>query len=284
MALVVGRIIQPVLPEAFLELHPQGLEIPAPGIPVDEEWLDLGAQEVVGTGRAQVREPGPIHAVREAKGLRIVLDRGHEPLLRRDLPAQPGKDVAEQAAPLVVLERRDLQPAKRLLAPIASLDIRGGAVNDVQGGLVARLVVVVPRTHAVMAQNHTLRLRVLLDERLHPHADVEARPLPGDVEDVVAIDLPAEALLIHGSGHRDHRVGVKVIHVFMRHEGVERSVDGTGPRVQVEHAVAVHVVHVVLSRRLRAAWIREVERLHRPHPGRVERSKPIALRRPQVPA
>ncbi len=178
-----------------------------------------------------------------------------------------------------------LLAAERSIPLVTGLDERGGAVDDFERRLVAGLVVVVPRAHAVMAEQHPFRLRVLRDQGLHQEPDVEARPLPGQVDHLVAVDLAAQALLIHRRRHRDHRVRVKVVDVPLRDEGVERRVDRARARVEVVDAMAVEGVHLILDCRLRAALGRfEVSALHGPDLLDMERGEPVALGGAQVAA
>ena len=86
---------------------------------------------------------------------------------RRDaemLAAQPGQDLGEDAQPLRFGERRVLLPAERLLAAVALLDVRGGAVDDLERRLVARLVVVAPVIMPWWPSSTPLRPRVLRDQ------------------------------------------------------------------------------------------------------------------------
>ncbi len=176
-----------------------------------------------------------------------------------------------------------LCPAERLVPTVTRLDVARRAVHDLQGRLVAGLVVVAPRAHAVVAQQHSSRFRLLRDEPLDDEADVEPRPLPRHVDHLLAVDLAGELLLVRGSGHRDHRVGVQVVHVTERHEGVERRVDRAGARVQVEDAVRVHRVHRVFDLGLGSPpRMAQVHRLHGPDLLEIQRSEPVALGRPEV--
>ena len=124
---------------------------------------------------------------------------------------------------------------------------------------------------------------LLLHARFHEQADVEAGALPGDVSHVVPVDLTTQALLIHGGGHRDHGVRVKVVHVLVGNEGVQGGVDRARARVQVEDAVAVEVVHQVFDGRLRPTGrFLQVARLHRAHPIHIERREAVAFHGAQV--
>ena len=175
--------------------------------------------------------------------------------------------------------------AERLLALVVTGDVGRRAVDDLEGGLITGLVVVAPRAHAVMAQQHALGPGMLFDQRLDHQTDVEPRALPWDVDHVVAVNLPAETLLVDRSRDGNHGVRMQVIDVAIRYERVKRRVDRAGARIEVIDAVAVHRVHRVFDGRLRAALGGVfVQRPHRPHLVEIERSKPVAIRRPQIAA
>ena len=282
-AVVVGRVVATVALQAFRERRLQGKGVAARGIPVGEERLDLGAQEVIGAGGPERGQARPVDASGEAQGVGIVLHGGHEPALRGDPSAKPGQDLQEQAAPLGLRQQRMALPPEGAQAAIPFRDVGRGAIDDLKRGLVADLVVVAPRAHAVVAEKHAPGGRLLADARFDEEAEVEAGALPGDVGHVVPVDLPAEALLVHRRGHRDHRVRMEVVHVLVGNEGVQRSIDRAGAGVQVEHAMAVEVVHQVFDGCLRPALgLAQVASLHRAHPVQVERGEAVRLRGPKV--
>ena len=113
-----------------------------------------------------------------------------------------------------------------VFSPLSCASMKAvGTLDDLERGFVAGLVVVVPRAHPVVTEQHARRLRAPGDQRLDQEPDVEARTLPRDVDHVVAVDLTAEALLVDGGGDRDHRVRVQMVDVPLRDEGVQRRVD-----------------------------------------------------------
>src|SRR5262245_61129501 len=78
---------------------------------------------------------------------------------------------------------------------------------------------------------------------------------------------------------------MKMIHMLVRHERVEWSIDRAGPRVQIKDAVAVHGVHAIFHFRLwSASRIVEVNRLHRPNFFEIQRRKPVCSSRSQISA
>ena len=69
-----------------------------------------------------------------------------------------------------------------------------------------------------MSEQHAFGLRVLLDQSLDDQSDVEARPLPRDVDHLVAVNLLAEPLLINRGSDGDNRIRVQVVYVFIGDE------------------------------------------------------------------
>ena len=178
-----------------------------------------------------------------------------------------------------------LRPAKGALTAIAHFDVGGGSIDDLQRGFVAALVVVAPGAHPVVAEEHALGLRMLLDETFDSQPDVEPGPLPRHVDDVVAVDLPAEPLLVDRRGDGDDGVGMQMIDVSERHECVQRRVDRARARVQIEHAMAVHRIHRIFDWRFRTA-VRStlVDLPHGADLVEIERRESVTLSRTQVTA
>src|SRR6185503_8424713 len=96
--------------------------------------------------------------------------------------------------------------------------------------------------------------------------DVEARSLPGHVDQIFSVNLFAESLLVNRGSDGYDRIRMQVIHVFMGNERVQRCINRAGARVQVEDAVTVSWIHRVLDFRLwPALGAAQVEGLHRPY-------------------
>ena len=136
-----------------------------------------------------------------------------------------------------------------------------------------------------MTEQDAARLRVVLDHLFDLQTDVEARPLPRNVNHLFAIDFIRQFLLIDRSGDSDHCIRMKMIDVLVRNQRVQRRIDRARARIQIKDAVAVHRVHHIFNRRLRAAiWIAQIKRLHRADFVEIERRKAIAFRCAQVSA
>ena len=137
----------------------------------------------------------------------------------------------------------------------------------------------------MVTEQHSLCLRVSRDEPLDHQPDIEPRPLPRHIDDVVAVHLAAESFLIDRCGDGNDGVRMQMIDVLEWHEGVQRSVDRTRARVETEHAVLVHRVHRVFDRRFWALLrIAFVDVAHGANLVEIERREPVTPRRAQVAA
>ena len=166
-------------------------------------------------------------------------------------------------------------PPNVRLALVARLDVLGRLRDQRQRQVVAGLVVLGPVDQPVLAEHDASRIGVRRDHVLQRQAEFEAGTLPWRPDDRVAVDLARQPLGVARRGDADHRVGVHVIDMRRRHEGVQRRVDRRRPRIEVEGAVRVEAHHVVLGRRLHAACLHR--RRRRPAtasagPGRARRS------------
>ena len=175
----------------------------------------------------------------EVPDLRLVLadqaaDRGHQ--LRRDRAAPLGR------------KRLDRLAAEDRLAGRLALEPGDGAVDDVERQLVAGLGVVGPGEEAVAFEHAALRLRILAREFFQPQPKLEAGPLPRQPADLVAINFLGELARILRCGDGDHRVGVHMVDMLVGQEGVQRRVDRSGARIEVEGRVRQQLHHLVFVR------------------------------------
>src|SRR3954454_21452709 len=96
----------------------------------------------------------------EAQHPLVVLHRPDETPFNRDLAAQPGNNLRLHALAVCIRQRLVFLSAKSLSASVMFFDEAGGAVNDFERRLIAGLVVVVPGTHPVMAEQNAFGLRI----------------------------------------------------------------------------------------------------------------------------
>ena len=199
---------------------------------------------------AELGQPRGVDAVDEAEDRRVGLHGADEPLLLAHLPAQPRQDRGQRRVPLLFGQRLILRAAEGLVSLVVLLDVAGGLLDQGQGQLVARLVVVGPVDEAVLPHDEALGIRVLLLGLLHEQAELETGPHPRNPDDLVAVDLAGQLLGALRRGDADGGIRMRVIDMLERQEAVERRVDAAGARIQVERGVAEHADHRIFERRL----------------------------------
>src|SRR5262245_51596104 len=143
-----------------------------------------------------------------------------------------------------------LLSTERLQTTIVFFDVTSRLFDHFKRRLVAGFVVVAPGTHPVVPEEDAFSFGLFFYQRLDQQSNVEARALPGDIDDIVAVNFSAERFLVDGSCDRNHSIRMKVIDVAVWNKRMQRSIDRTGSRIEVEDAVAVHWVHPVLNFRL----------------------------------
>ncbi len=171
-------------------------------VPVDVERLDLGAQEVVGAGGAELGEARGVVAVDELERGFVVLDGGDKALLLADLAAQPREQVDEEFAALGAVECLVLRAAEGALALVVLGEVARGFLDEIERELVALFVVVGPIDQAVLAHDDAFGLGIFAADFLELEAEVEAGALPGGPDHFVAVDFPGElgGILRRGDG------------------------------------------------------------------------------------
>src|SRR5215831_20773469 len=118
---------------------------------------------MIGTRGAEFREARSIMTVDEAKRGLIGLRGGDDAIRCGQLSTQERKDLHDNPFPLRIRQRRMFLPAKRLCPAIVLFNIGCRLIDNRERSLVAGLVVVAPRTHAVVTKKYTFGFRVFLD-------------------------------------------------------------------------------------------------------------------------
>ena len=185
------------------------------GIGRDHERADLGAQEVVGAGGALGRQLLQPVGVDELEHRRRGIDVTDLAFGGADPPAQPRQKAAHDAPALVLWQRLYPGAAERGRAVVGVQPVLR-LLDDPQGRLVAGLAVLGPGEQSVPTQHAADLVRVRARDRLQLQPQLEARPLPGQPADLVAVDLAGQLLRARRSCDRDHRVGVDMVDVPVR--------------------------------------------------------------------
>src|SRR5919199_838184 len=188
VALVVGAVVEPVLlvelPEAAHRLLRVGVRRQ-----VEDQWPDLGAQEVVGTRgaeRGEAAEAGPGEEVQH-RGAVVVVAHERPAGRRPDASAaervgagQPSQDRRQGGGPGVTQQRRErLVPGPHRpegFGPAALRQEAFRAADDLGTALLALGAGAAPGGDAVAAQDAPDRLRVLALDAGDVEPQLEARP------------------------------------------------------------------------------------------------------------
>jgi hypothetical protein len=205
---------------------------------------------MVRTTRAEFGQARGVATIHEAEDFLVVLHGTDEPLACRDLAAQPRQDRGKYFAPLRrrqgVIFRAAEGRSVSAFGGIFLLQVRGGALDKIEGANITRVVVIRPGNEPVLAHHNGLRLRLPAVNLLHGQAQLEARPHPRHVGHFVTKNFARQLLAVGGSGHGDDGVRVHVVHLPAGQEGVQRRVNRGGARVEIERAMRVERHHVVL--------------------------------------
>src|SRR5262245_2830306 len=118
---------------------------------------------MIRTRSAEFREAWSIMTVDETKRGLIGLQGGENTIRCGQLSSQERKNFHNNPFPLRIRQRRVLLPAKRVCPAIVFFNIRCRLIDNRERSLVAGLVVVAPRTHAVVTKKHTFGFWVLLN-------------------------------------------------------------------------------------------------------------------------
>ena len=194
-----------------------------------------------------------------------------------------GQNLGQQRLPLAFADVSVLGAAEGRAALVVRFQITGRLFDQRERQVVTGFVVISPVDQAVAAQDDADAARIGRDRLSKHQAQVEARSLPIDPDDRVAVNLAGKLPPIAAGSDGDDGVGVAVIDMPIGDEGVQRRVDRAGARIQVVDAMRVHGDHGVFDWRLDALDFRrvvDVLQLHQLVP--VKRGEVFALAGAQV--
>src|SRR4051812_13724085 len=137
---------------------------------------------MIGTRGAEFSKPRPIYAVHKPKHLQIVLNGSNESTIYRNLTTDEGNHFSLNTSSCGTVQGFIFWTSECFLTFIVGFDKLGRAVNDLESRFITRLVTVVPRAHAMMTEQYSPRLRIILNELFDLQTDVEAWSLPRNVD------------------------------------------------------------------------------------------------------
>ena len=278
VAVVVGLVVLAVGGVEFLQPGDGVLDRRVGG-QVQDQRLDLGAQEVVRAGGAQRAQARVLGGFQEVQDDGVIAE---VPQLRLVRGRQSADHRCERGGlgPALGFRQRavagQLGPEGLGLAVVP--DVLLGLFDDPQRVLFGFFAGGAPGGDAVAAQDGADGLRVGVLDRGDVQAQLETGTAPGHPENLVAEDLRGQRLAVHRGGNGDPGVRVQVVHVRGVHEAVHGGIDrGRGAALAVQ-AVIESGHHLVFALNAR------VDVLQRVQPVQAQHREVLRLQRAQVPA
>jgi hypothetical protein len=223
-----------------------------------EKWPTVGGSEVEDlVGAPVLEDPSTPRAVR-------VFGRFRE-------------RAADDRSDLLRIANRDHRPRVEQTPPLDPLgDVALGLIDDRDVAIVAGAGVVAERQEPMPGQHQTLHVPGLLEELRGPLGELEPGHDVGDEHEPLPVDLAHERLGVRLVRDRQDRVGVRVIDVAVRKEGVEQRLYGRVGSIGV-HETSPQLRHHRLV-------VEPLEIPQAPKPRQKHRGESLGLDRGQVPA
>ena len=276
-ALVIGAVVGAVGFQRIVQAGQHGVDVGVGRVEVQHQRADLGAQEVVGAGRAQGGQLGQVVAADELQHHVAVVEVAQLALVGADAAAQRGHQLGGQCGALLGGQGDGLHAAEHRLLDVLGQPLLGQA-DHLQRDLVAALGRVTPGEQAVAFQDDALQLGLRRGQGFELQAQVVARALPGQPAQLAAEDHFGQATALGAGGDGDDRVRVHVVDMRLRDIGVQGGIDTRGTRVQVERAVRQVIHHLVFMLQAAITLLQRIQLVH------VERGEAIELDGAQIAA
>ncbi len=229
---------------------------------------------MVGTGRADLDELGCRLRRDELERLRRLVDAQQLRALRRGGAADRGQQLHERRVPCRLVERDARRAAEAPGSMRAVVDERDGLVDGLDRRVVGLLRGVAPHHEPVLAQHDEAQAGRVAHDLADLLREREARADVRDPGGRVAEALPHELLAVGRAGQDVDAVGMRVVDVRRRHEGVQQRLDRGSRHGGIElaaHEVGDHllVAHGVARDQRQHLLQAERREALRPHRGEV---------------
>ena len=249
-ALEIGEIVRPELADRRLGLPREFVQRACPRCR-QQHRPGLDPERMVGRDGAGKPVAGDLRAVHETPDMLAAAEGQHEThRLALRVFRRPGEQAAQQRSDL-------FRPCRPLRQRGACEDLCRGlgqmrfrAVGEPDHALIGLARGLAEGEGAVVQQDHRLAVRLLLEQLRGFPGEREARHDVGDQHDVFAEDLAAERRPVRLVGQRQHGVGVGVVDIAVRQEGVQQGLDRGGGRGRVEQVGPVRGHHVLVGERV----------------------------------
>ena len=250
---------------------------------------EIGYTEFSIDWSAEFREAWSLLGVDEAQDFLVVLDGSDEAFLGAHLTAEPRQKGCEDGVAFFLGQGGVSCSAKNggfsAALGLFLFNVGGGFFDELQGEFVALASGFSPVDQTVLAHNEAVCLRVFLAGLLHGEAEFEAGAHPWDVNDLVTVNFLGDFNAVRTCGDGDGRVWMRVVHMGVGDEAVERRVDRRRARIQIESRVRIHAHHIVLGLAFEAfVGAARVDTLEVDEFGLVERGEIFLLRGAEVAA
>ena len=126
--------------------------------------------------------------------------------------------------------------------------------NQFQCQVVALHGIIRPVDESVLPHDRAVGFWVVFTDFFKRKTEFKSRAHPRQPLKLRAKDRAHDLLAANTRRDSNERVRMRVIHMCVRHESVQRGVDRSSARIQIPSAVPVQVDHVVLGLRLDAIW------------------------------
>ena len=182
-------------------------------------------------------------------------------LVGADQPANDRHEFARDGAAFGCGQGRNLGAAEDIALDLAFQPCNR-PVDDLHGRLIGFARGIAPGEQPMAFKNDAPRIRVFSAEFLQPQAEFEAGALPGQPADLVAEDFLGQFAAVLRGGDGDDRIRVHMVDMLLRHEGMQRRIDGSGAGIEVEGAMRQVADHLVLIGEAAIEALQRLQLLH----------------------
>ena len=210
-----------------------------------DQWPILGANGVIGCDHASPGVARDVCTVDEREdGVAITEFKDQPPPDALDLvvfqaagPAQDRGNLGQRGNRL--WQRRGLE--HHLAATFQS---RLGEADHLDHALVGLARAAAEGEDAVLVEDQSLDTGVGVEHLGRGLGEAEPRPVIGHEAETVAVDLACQLRAVRLIDQTEHGVGMRVVDVFCRHEGMQQHLHGWAWRHRIEEVGALHAGHV----------------------------------------
>src|SRR6185369_4443554 len=258
---VIFRVLLAIILQCGFDLLAQSLHIPG-RLPGDKQRPDLGADKVVGTAGAEMRQRLGVRRIYEAQDFRQIAEVADQAPGAGDSSPQERKNVERKIAPVVQsLVARSAEQRRALLVHVVYYKL-SELIDDGDRIFVALLLRVSPGEQAVATQHNAVAVRTLLHRAPQHHGQLEARTLPRHPNQMVFIQTIEFFHLFTAVGRgrqRDTPVRMQMVNVGKGQKAMKRRINRGSYSALAEGAQRIHVHHFIFEFSAAIFWFQTVQ-------------------------